>query len=189
MQLVGDILENWNTYAGKSFPGTTKGLPIDVSDAKDDDRSAKGKEKDNKTMINPQPPKSYAPELLPELSEGSDSDSPLAKVLSTKLRTSTKLITQPSVKARPTPPQPLSSHFVMPSCVSCGLRGNAAERVIGCNLCGVVWHVLCMQEYLPGDLIKRTEFKFCCPECRYTVNGRWDRLMCVFSCLITVMES
>ncbi|KAF6745226.1 hypothetical protein DFP72DRAFT_1077676 [Ephemerocybe angulata] len=65
----------------------------------------------------------------------------------------------------------------IPSCLSCGLRGPAVKNEIRCDLCEVMWHRVCVQRFLPDSHEDMVDFRFCCPQCRYSVNGRWDQLM------------
>ncbi|KAF6751582.1 hypothetical protein DFP72DRAFT_850700 [Ephemerocybe angulata] len=67
--------------------------------------------------------------------------------------------------------------FVIPSCNTCGLQGPAAWSTIICHMCSVECHTACTSRFLPEDYAFDLEFKFCCPQCRYAVNGRWDTLI------------
>ncbi|KAF5333144.1 hypothetical protein D9611_002817 [Ephemerocybe angulata] len=80
-------------------------------------------------------------------------------------------------KAKVKPAASVTADIAIPSCETCGLDGAAALSTILCHLCKVVWHSSCMRRFLPKDHLDDIDFLFCCPQCRYAINGRWDQSM------------
>lgn len=87
----------------------------------------------------------------------------------------------PTVTHIPVPNPATVTARSVPSCLTCGIQGAAEKITISCHLCKSDWHVACVRRYIPPyvDLMLLEDFAFCCPQCVFPVQGRWDQLMCV----------